>query len=618
RRGNLFTGFVSGDGLTWTEVGQATIAMAQNVYVGLAGGGQTFGVLATSTFDNVAFTPIATTAVNASVNWNEVRSTTTAYSYGLNGYSTVAPSIVTLPKYGENMAYMGAGLLRLHYAGKMNDSGQDIRGWTKVATREWDSARIASVFDAITGWDASYSYRPEVVVNLPTWPSWMKTYTATMTLADGTTKNVAGLLDPSEYDNYAAFCAELVRIINLEQNRSVTYFEITNERDDLYYVPFANNGAPDRLDELIEIYNRVAVAMRAVDPTIKVGGPAFARPDLYPQVQRFVNATVAAGTLDFLSMHGYASGNKNEPDSQIYNRAYNAADPTVNSLAKHAADVRAILDGASPNQRIPLWFNEFNISWTFTNNDPRMQNYKGAVFDALVLAYLHDAGIDATNAWNERDGIYGKSDGNDNLRPAAHLFNLMNRYAVGQRVATASSDASAVVAFGIKNDDLGLKTLLLINRSGLAQPVKLDFNGWSPRNGVLNRYQIGASGYISNTVGWSEVTAPDGMLLPDNSVTLLIAPEKPVRPVLECVAANSDGSYTAFFGYRNDNIVPATVPLGARNRFSPEPQNRGQPATFAPGRQRKVFSVAFDDNNLVWTLDGRTATASNNPAQVCK
>jgi xylan 1,4-beta-xylosidase len=618
RRGTSFTGYSSPDGQTWTQLGQATIAMGPNVFVGLAGGGQTFGVLATSTFDNVGFTAIAGAPVAVNINWNEVRSTTTNFSYSLNGYSAVAPDIATLPAYSKNIAYMNAGQIRYHYAGKLNDSARDIRGWTNEATQQWDRGRIAAALDATQTWEQQYNYQPTVVLNIPDWPRWLQTYTATFTLSNGTTRNVTRLLDPSAWDAYAAFCAELVRIVNIEQGRGIVYFEITNERDDIYYVPFANNNVPDKLDELIEIYNRAAIAMRAVDPTIKVGGPAFARPDLYPQVERFVNATVAAGTLDFMSMHGYASGNRNEPDSQIYNRVYNASDPTINSLAKHAADVRAILNTASPNQRIPLWFNEFNISWTFTNNDPRMQNHKGAVFDALALAYLHDAGADATNAWNERDGIYGKSDGNDNLRPAAHLFALMNRYAIGERVVTNSSDASAVVAFAVKNDQLGLKTILLVNRSGLAQSVNLNVNGWVPRNNLFQQHRIGASGYLTSTVDWNTITAAEGMLLPDNSVTILIAAEKPVRPVLECVANNGDGSYTAFFGYRNDNLIPVSIPVGSRNKFTPSPEDRSQPTTFLPGRQRRVFSVPFDGNNLVWTLDKRTSTASNNPTQTCR
>lgn len=94
----------------------------------------------------------------------------------------------------------------------------------------------------------------------------------------------------------------------------------------------------------------------------------------------------------------------------------------------------------------------------------------------------------------------------------------------------------------------------------------------------------------------------------------------PVRPVLECVAQNTDGTYTAKFGYKNDNSGEVTIPVGANNKFTPTPINRGQTTIFQPGRIRYAFEVVFNGNNLVWTLkgpdnSGRTSTASRNSAR---
>ncbi|GCE15899.1 VPS10 domain-containing protein [Tengunoibacter tsumagoiensis] len=98
--------------------------------------------------------------------------------------------------------------------------------------------------------------------------------------------------------------------------------------------------------------------------------------------------------------------------------------------------------------------------------------------------------------------------------------------------------------------------------------------------------------------------------------------KKAVKPVLECVLPNSDGkTYTAYFGTQNDNNQAVTIPVGSANKFSPDPQDRGQIVTFAPGRQQDSFSIPFDGSNLVWTLTGpdgvtRTATASST-SQAC-
>jgi hypothetical protein len=92
-------------------------------------------------------------------------------------------------------------------------------------------------------------------------------------------------------------------------------------------------------------------------------------------------------------------------------------------------------------------------------------------------------------------------------------------------------------------------------------------------------------------------------------------PAKPVHPILECVVNNGDGDYTALFGYYNENAEAVVVPIGPTNKFSPAPQDRGQPTTFQPGRTptwpHAAFGVIFEGSDLVWTLNGRTATASS-------
>jgi len=53
RNGNTFSAYASADGTTWTLIGQATISMAANVFVGLAVTSHHAGVLSTATFDHV-------------------------------------------------------------------------------------------------------------------------------------------------------------------------------------------------------------------------------------------------------------------------------------------------------------------------------------------------------------------------------------------------------------------------------------------------------------------------------------------------------------------------------------------------------------------------------------
>lgn len=89
-----------------------------------------------------------------------------------------------------------------------------------------------------------------------------------------------------------------------------------------------------------------------------------------------------------------------------------------------------------------------------------------------------------------------------------------------------------------------------------------------------------------------------------------------VRPVLEYVAHNCNGTYTAHFGYMNENADTTLVPIGDENMFTGlSGADQGQPILFAPGRQVAVFTVDFAVEAVVWTLRGRTSAAGRDAAQ---
>ena len=85
-----------------------------------------------------------------------------------------------------------------------------------------------------------------------------------------------------------------------------------------------------------------------------------------------------------------------------------------------------------------------------------------------------------------------------------------------------------------------------------------------------------------------------------------------------CVDAGPT-TYTARFGVANPNDETVTVPLGPENGFTPEPSDRGQGVTFAPGQNDSRVTVAGIPNgtNLAWTLQGQTVTASASFAPSC-
>lgn len=453
-------------------------------------------------------------SVHIGVNWGDVRSTTTRFSYGLNVFAGNAPAVALEQGYGRNLAYMNAGLLRYHYAGLINDSVEDARGWADVKGKRWDEVKINGAMNAADGWAKLHGYAPERLINIPKFPAWMKTYSVEIKTKNGETKTVS-LLDRTEYDNFARFCADLVRILNVKQKRGLKYFEATNERDQIYYVEFVRAGQPDRLDELIEIYNRAAVAMKAVDPTIKVGGPAFTRGDITEQVRRFVRGTLP--NLDFLTFHFYASSKPADSDDSIFDR--------TQALSKHTRAIVQIMREESPGRFIPAHVNEYNINYNYRNNEPRMRNYKGAIFDALSIIAAVDSGASATNAWNERDGgTYGKMDGTNNLRAGAHVYQIFNNYLDGERVATTSSDERAIVSFAVKNHAKNMYSYLIANRSPVAQSVKTSFRNWRTGGADFDRHEISEAGYRTEKMNLQKFIS-DELTVPGYSITLLTTKE---------------------------------------------------------------------------------------------
>jgi hypothetical protein len=134
-------------------------------------------------------------------------------------------------------------------------------------------------------------------------------------------------------------------------------------------------------------------------------------------------------------------------------------------------------------------------------------------------------------------------------------------------------------------------------------------------NGKYEFTNVPAAGTYVITPSASEVTfsPPQTVIVdldqdePDIDFTVLSgnnAPVPAVLPILQCVANNRNGTFTAVFGYLNQNNVPISIPIGSANKFTPAPQDRGQPSTFQPGQANNAFAVIFKGNRLTWKLKG--------------
>jgi uncharacterized repeat protein (TIGR01451 family) len=99
-------------------------------------------------------------------------------------------------------------------------------------------------------------------------------------------------------------------------------------------------------------------------------------------------------------------------------------------------------------------------------------------------------------------------------------------------------------------------------------------------------------------------------------------PDVPIGVFVTCVVDHG-ATYDAVFGYESENVDTETIPVGDGNFFSPGAKNRGQPETFAPGRNEEAAIVRGipSSEHLTWTLvwtDIRTTTATPNFETKCE
>ncbi|VEP18892.1 Alpha-L-arabinofuranosidase [Hyella patelloides LEGE 07179] len=352
------------------------------------------------------------------VDWSTVIAQTTPLIFSSNDYEITSPQKAADSIFQNLLTELDIPLIRVHHA-LLSER------WTDSTAKSWDEAKIQACYDA------SYFHNPKIVQNIPRWPSWMKL-------------DSNSLLDSSEYDNYANFCGELVRILNQTQNRQIIYWEPFNELDTRY----KNAG---QLNELWKIYNKVTERMKNVDPQIKVGGPVLTWDDSQT-LNHFLDS--CSQNVDFISWHRYASGNANAPTDKIMSFTPKYGDQTRR--------FRSIVTRHIPERKVPLFLSEYNINYSWDSGETRQNTHVGAVWFASVFKHLAEAEIDMAASWHLKDGIYGMIDPQNNLRPSARIFALAIKYLTGN-VIQNESDRPFIEALPVQQQT-GDRSLLLINK----------------------------------------------------------------------------------------------------------------------------------------------------------
>ncbi len=402
-------------------------------------------------FITLLFSVTLDAQIEVKVRWNRTRGDVTPRLLGFNIWDGYDENVATDPEYQDNMNYMMPGLIRFHSSESVNDAAAHKRGWVDSKNKKWDAEKINQIL-------GSYKNLQAVQMNISNWPAFI----------------ASGNLPKSKFHDYAQWCADLVQVVNVDLGYNIKYWAAFNE---------AENKVEGNAAGLAELHNTCAVAMKAVDPSILLGGGEWTQP-WDNAMDTFIKN--ARDHLDFFTYHHYVTGDPQKPDAELYVAAKGMAD--------RVAGIQSKLKNNGIGD-IPIWITENNIYWQW-DADKRgvMRSIKGAIFNALLLKYYAEGGaLDGSAIWNDSDNTYGVMGGDYSKRPNTHLIMLKNNFLLGTTVSTTSRKSSVVNAMSVTAPTGN--AVMLINQSTSDTTVNLVFENWTPGGDSFEQHTITSAGY---------------------------------------------------------------------------------------------------------------------------
>lgn len=408
--------------------------------------------------------------INLNVDWNNAIREIPATAYGVNSPANFIPEFSTDPVFMDNLELITQkkGFIRLHGWGMLGDSPE---AWQENGS--WNSPKIEQALRPLV--EEGYT----VMINIPSGPQ--------------------GEEDYQNPEAYAQFCADLVKIVNIDHELGIEYWEIPNERE----AGFIDPGLS--VSEMAALIETTAEAMKAVDPSIKVGGPATAWVNV-DYVSQLVDATYP--NIDFLTVHTYSGDGSNSLQD-----TYDIAQAATADLAELRTRVNSITD----NNYLPIFLTEHNIAF---QGSPRIQSTKGAVYDAIILAESMESGADASMYWNVAPYSDMSLLDGDSHSENVHIFEIFNQSFHGSLMHSQSENSAKVVVYAASNQRNGTRAFGLINRTLNSQSITLDFDGWQPAGLTWNLWD-NDNDFSTSETNWHELNNGRFILSP-YSVNLFI------------------------------------------------------------------------------------------------
>ena len=318
-----------------------------------------------------------------------------------------------------------------------------------------------------------------------------------------------GHLMPSYFGDFARYCTNMVRYYNTGgfdaggkhyQSSSpygIHWWGIFNE-------PNINGIA---VDDYVKLYNKVAPAMLAADPTIQLVGIELS--DFQDQAQQYVPPFVAGVTaqVDAIATHYYSTCNQADTDQTLMDTIWNFFVPEMRYLYTAMQ--------ANPKlARLPVWVTENNVNADYDagngisacNGTAFVTDQRGssaffAAWRPYIYSQLAKAGAESLYHWDyDADTQFGEVDyntGNTYLSywvdyylahlfpspPGADILRLNNHNAGAlEALAVRNADGSVVVMLANHH----VRSIVDNNGPGVPHVVALDISALGAfRSGLL-------------------------------------------------------------------------------------------------------------------------------------
>jgi len=271
--------------------------------------------------------------------------------------------------------------------------------------------------------------------------------------------------------------AKLVRYTNIEKKYGVTYWSIGNEPNIFTQMGYADYEYT--IENLNQEWRAIALAMKAVDPTVKLMGPELSQwNESYESTPK--DSAGRDWMTEFLKVNGDLVDVVTVHRYPMYSPSNGPV--TVQQLRENTRKwigeveyLRGLVNEIT-GRDLPIAITELNSDpSTVQLQDASPDSFYNAIWYADVLGQMMNADVFMVNQWvlSQNSTGLGLFKG-PIIRPTFHVFPLYKNF--GSQQVYAASGVADVDIFAAKRED-GTLTLMVINLSDTEKKIPLQLKG---------------------------------------------------------------------------------------------------------------------------------------------